>query len=141
MLIDDLKKRMFDAMKSKNTVEKEIIRTAIGEITATGQDADDARVLMVLRKLVKSNEETLKLAQGDARATLEQEIVVLRGFLPATLGAAQIVELLAPVAAQVRAAGNDGQAMGVAMKHLKTLDASAESADVKEAVKQLRSGA
>jgi uncharacterized protein len=141
MLIDDLKKRMFEAMKSKSTVEKEIIRTAIGEITATGETADDARVVAVLRKLVKSNEETLKFSQGDARQTLEQELVVLRGFLPPTLSAEQVVELLAPVADQVRAAGNDGQAMGVAMKHLKAQDANAESAAVKAAVTVLRTPA
>jgi uncharacterized protein len=138
MLIDDLKKRMFEAMKSKNIVEKEIIRTAIGEITATGETADDARVVAVLRKLVKSNEETLRLSQGDARQTLEQELVVLRGFLPPTLSAEQVVELLAPVADQVRAAGNDGQAMGVAMKHLKAQEANAESSAVKAAVTALR---
>jgi hypothetical protein len=52
-----------------------------------------------------------------------------------------VVEALAPVADAVRAAKSDGQAMGVAMKHLKTTGAVAESASVQEATRRLRSGA
>jgi uncharacterized protein YqeY len=129
---------MFEAMKSKNTVEKEIIRTAIGEVTATGADPDDQRVLLVLRKLVKSNEETFKVADDATKRTLEQELVILRGFLPATLSLEQIGERLSSVADQIRAAGNDGQAMGIAMKVLKGRGEPVESADVQAAVKQLR---
>ena len=33
MLLDELKARMFRAMKEKRDVEKEILRVAIGEIT------------------------------------------------------------------------------------------------------------
>ena len=59
MLIDQLKQRMFQAMKSGDTVEKEVLRTAIGEVTRSGEDATDERVTQVLKKLVKSNQETL----------------------------------------------------------------------------------
>jgi uncharacterized protein YqeY len=139
MLIDDLKKRMFEAMKTKEIVAKEIVRTAIGEITSTGADPTDERVLSVLRKLVKSNEETRSVSQDAAvRSTLEEEIRVLREFLPSSMTVEQIRAALADVRDQVRAAGNDGQAMGVAMKALKSQSATVESQDVKEAVKQLR---
>jgi uncharacterized protein YqeY len=139
MLIDDLKKRMFEAMKSKDAVTKEIVRTAIGEITSTGADATDERVLSVLKKLVKSNEETLRVSEdASARATLEQELVVLREFLPSTLGVDQILSALAAVSEPIKQAGNDGQAMGVAMKTLKSAGANVDSQDVKEAVKRLR---
>lgn len=140
MLIEELKKRMFDAMKRKAVVEKEIIRTVIGEATATGGDPDDDKVTQVIRKLVKSNEETLKLSSDEeARQQLERELLVLKEFMPRSLGVEEIKERLTGVADAIRAAGNEGQAMGVAMKALKAEGAEVEAKDVKSAVAQLRS--
>ena len=63
---------------------------------------------------------------------------MLNAYLPKSLGVAEIVAALAPVAEAVKAAGNDGQATGVAMKHLKTLGAVVNGKDVSAAVRQLR---
>lgn len=140
MLIDQLKQRMFQAMKAGSTVEKEILRTAIGEVTRAGDEATDERVVQVIRKLVKSNQETLSAvgADGERRAVLESEIAVLEGFLPKTLGPEQIRALLEPVAAQIKAAGGPGPAMGIAMKFLKAQGAVTEARDVQTAVSLLR---
>ena len=103
MLIDQIKERMFQAMKTGATVEKEVLRTVIGEVTRTGDAASDERVLNVLRKLVKSNQETLRAATDPAqRATLEREITILEDFLPRSLTSAEVRELLGPVAAEKR---------------------------------------
>jgi uncharacterized protein len=48
------------------------------------------------------------------------------------------VAALAPVADAIRAAGNDGQATGVAMKQLKSTGATVDGKTVAAAVKQLR---
>jgi uncharacterized protein YqeY len=139
MLIDQIKERMFRAMKAGATVEKEILRTAIGEVTRTGEAAGDDRVTQVLRKLIKANQETLRSASdGAQRAALEQEIKVLEEFLPRALGVPELVELLQPAAAEIRAAAGPGPALGAAMKFLKVKAVSAEAADVREAVTQLR---
>ena len=53
----------------------------------------------------------------------------------------QLVELLGPAAAEIRAAAGPGPALGAAMKFLKTKSVSAEASDVREAVSQLRQGA
>jgi uncharacterized protein YqeY len=141
MLIDQIKERMFRAMKAGATVEKEILRTAIGEVTRTGEAASDERVTQVLRKLVKANQETLRSATDAAqRTTLEQEVKVLEEFLPRALGVPELVELLGPVSAEIRAATGPGPALGAAMKFLKGQALSAEAADVREAVTQLRQG-
>jgi uncharacterized protein len=140
MLIDQLKQQMFSAMKANRKAEKEILRTAIGEVTRTGDDPTDERVLATLKKLFKSNEETLKLATDAAQIEeLKLELEVLRGFLPSTPNAEQLLELLAPVADTIRAAGGDGPAMGAAMKFLKAQAIAAEAPDVAQAVKRLRS--
>jgi uncharacterized protein len=142
MLIDQLKQTMFAAMKSGDTVEKEVLRTAIGEVTCTGDEATDERTLQVLRKLVKSNQETLgSVTAAEQRATLEREIRVLERFLPATLSAAQIRELLTPVLAQIRAAAGPGPAMGIAMKFLKAQSAVTEGREVQNAVAEIRGSA
>jgi uncharacterized protein YqeY len=116
----------------------------MGEITTdaarAGKKGDDAEAEAILKKLVKSNEETLAMSQDEAqKQTLRTEIEVLLSFLPKTLGVPEIVAALTPVAEAVKAAGNDGQATGVAMKHLKSLGAEVNGKDVATAVRQMRS--
>jgi uncharacterized protein len=140
MLIDDLKKRMFAAIKAGNTVEKELVRTAVGEITRTGDEATDERVVGVLKKMMKSTEETLGLVTDEAkRDVLKQELTILESLVPRGLSAEDLVAALAPVAEAIKQAGNDGQATGVAMKHLKAQGLSADGKTVGAAVKTLRS--
>ena len=142
MLIDQVKQRMFQAMKSGDTVEKEVLRTAIGEVTRSGEDATDERVTQVLKKLVKSNQKTLAAASSaEQRRDLEREIAVLETFLPKAPSAAELVALLAPVADAIRAAAGPGPALGVAMKFLKGANVAAESRDVQAALAELRAKA
>jgi uncharacterized protein YqeY len=142
-LVDQIKARMFQAMKAGNNVEKEILRVAMGEITTDaarpGRKGDDDETQAILKKLVKSNEESLQASQDEAqKATLRAEIEILNAFLPKSLGVDEIVTALAPVAEAVKNAGNDGQATGVAMKHLKSLGAVVNGKDVSAAVRNLR---
>ena len=142
-LLDQIKARMFQAMKAGNTVEKEILRVAMGEITTDaardGRKGDDAETQAILKKLVKSNQESFEASQDEAqKAQLQAEIEVLNTFLPKSLGLDEIVAALAPVAEAVKTAGNDGQATGVAMKHLKSLGAEVNGKDVSAAVRKLR---
>jgi uncharacterized protein YqeY len=144
VLAEEIKKRMFAAMKAGNITEKEILRVALGEITTIGarneKPLTDDEVAAVLKKLVKSNHETLSSSEDDAqKRTLTEEIAVLESFLPKTLGVDEIVAALAAVADPIKAAGNDGQATGVAMKHLKSTGALVNGKDVSEAVKKIRS--
>jgi uncharacterized protein len=144
MLLDEIKAKMFQAMKAGKAVEREILRVAVGEITTereregrTGSD-DEARA--ILKKLVKSNEESLQhVDDPEKKAVLNEEIAVLAAFLPKALDVDAIVAALAPVVDAVKAATNDGQATGVAMKHLKSAGLGVSGKDVGEAVKRLRS--
>ena len=144
MLVDEIKKQMFAAMKSGDTVAKEILRVAMGEITTdrerAGRKGDDAESLAILKKLIKSNEETMaNVVDPEQKATLERENAVLATFVPKSLGVDDIVALLSGVTEAIRAAANDGQATGVAMKELKSKDANVGGKDVSAAVKQIRS--
>lgn len=143
MLLDEIKARMFRAMKEKRDVEKEILRVAVGEITTEaarpGRKGDDAEATAIVRRLQKSVEETLATVQDDSqRATLKEELEILASLLPKALGLDEIVAALAPVAEAIRAASGDGPATGIAMKHLKGAGISADGKLVSEAVKRVR---
>ena len=142
MLIDTLQQRLREAMKARSTIEKEILRVALGELQtqqARGTTLDDETVEAVLRKLIKSNRETLDLT-GDAeqKATLQSEIEVIESLLPKQLGASEIEQALAPVREAITGAKSDGQATGVAMKHLKTAGAAVDGRLVKQVIASMR---
>jgi uncharacterized protein len=143
MLIDQIKARMFQAIKSGAHVEKEILRVAVGEITTEaarpGRQGNDEEAMAILRKLLKSNEETLASTTDEQkRAVLTQEMEILATYLPKSLSVDEIVQALAPVAAPIKAASNDGQATGIAMKQLKSAGLTVNGKDVGLAIKELR---
>ena len=145
MLLDEIKAQMFRAIKAGNVVEKEILRVAVGEITTEaareGRKGDDDESRAILRKLIKSNDESLASGpDAERRKNLEEENRILSAYLPKVLDVDAIVAALAPVHDAIRSAGNDGQATGVAMKHLKATGASVGGKDVAEAVKRVRAG-
>jgi uncharacterized protein YqeY len=145
MLLDQIKARMFQAIKAGAQVEKEILRVAVGEITTEaarpGRTGSDEEVQAILRKLVKSNDETLgSTTDEEKRATLLKENEILAGFLPKSLSPEEIAAALAPVLEQIKAAPSDGQATGVAMKQLKSVGAIVNGKDVGLAIKELRKG-
>ena len=141
-LAEDIKKRMFAAIKAGNTVEKEILRVAMGEITMTAaresKDLSDEEVQGVLKKLLKSARESIAAAPDDQKATLQQEIDVLEGFLPKSLSVDEIVAALADVKAAIQAAPAAGPAVGIAMKQLKVAGLSVEAPAVQAAIAQIR---
>jgi hypothetical protein len=143
MILDAIKAEMFKAMKSGDVVAKEVLRVAVGEITTDaarpGKKGDDEEAQAILRKMIKSNDETLAAGvDPERKSVLERETALLSSFLPKSLGVDEIVAALAGVADAIRAAGNDGQATGVAMKALKPTGAVVNGKDVSAAVKKIR---
>ena len=143
-LLQTIKQQVIEAMKAKDSLKKEVLRVAQGDIemhhTRTGEHMSDEEAQKVIRKLIKSNQETIEHTTDPAAVEkLTKEIAILEELLPRTLGVDEIVAALGPVESDIKAAGNDGQATGVAMKHLKPQGLAVEGKDVSEAVKQIRS--
>jgi len=143
MLLDEIKSRMFKAMKEGRVVEKEILRVAVGEITTQaareGASGNDEEAQAIVRKLIKSDEESMALCDNDnGRATLLLEIQTLSALLPKSLDVAEIIAHLNTVRDGILAANNTGQATGVAMKQLKSLGAIVNGKDVSLAVAKMR---
>jgi uncharacterized protein YqeY len=144
MLRDDIKKRMVAAMKAKRTVEKEILRVALGELqtaeSRSGQDVSDAQAIKILKKLIKSNEESIEAVQdAERRERLVQETAILNELVPQAMDVDAIRAALAGVAEKIKAVGGDGPATGIAMKHLKGIGATVEGKDVSTVVREIRS--
>jgi uncharacterized protein YqeY len=146
VLIDDIKARMRAAMQARDDVAKNILSLALGEIQTAearaNRSLNDAEAVAVVRKLLKSNEETLALGsergEGSGAAALRRENEILASLLPASMSESDISSALSPVAEALRAARNEGQAVGIAMKHLKSAGAVVQSADVQKAVAKIR---
>jgi uncharacterized protein YqeY len=142
MLLDDIKRRITQAMKDKDDVAKSILRLAFGEMqTAEARAAraiTDDEAAAIVKKLVKSNDETLAHAAGEQADTLRRENEILTSLLPAAISLDALVEALAPQREAIRAAKNDGQATGIAVKHLKASAIDADGKSVAAAVKQMR---
>lgn len=143
VLIDDIKRQITSAMKSGDGVARDVLRLALGEIqTAEARKnapASDDDAAGAVRKLIKSNEETLALAgEGERAKVLRREIEVLSSLLPRQLSVDEIVAALASENEAIKAAKSDGQATGIAMKHLKASGAAVSGGEVGAAVKRIR---
>ena len=143
-LLQTIKDQVIAAMKAKDNLTRDVLRVLQGDIemhhTRTGEHMTEDQAQKVVRKLVKSNQETIEhTTDAAAVEKLNKEIAILEALLPRTLGVDEIVAALAAVQADIKAAGNDGQATGVAMKHLKPQGLAIEGKDVSAAVMQIRS--
>jgi hypothetical protein len=143
-LLQQIKQQVLEAMKARDTTRKDVLRVAQGDIelaeTRQGKPLTDEEAQKIVRKLIKSNQETLAVVQDrSASEKLNQEITILEALLPRTLGVAEIIAALQPQEDAIKAAGNDGQATGVAMKHLKQQGLAVDGKDVSQAVRQIRS--
>jgi uncharacterized protein YqeY len=143
MLSERIRRQMVEATKAGRALEKGILKLALGEVQTAqaraGRDLDDEGVAAILRKLIKSNQESLAAARdAGQRETLGGEIAVLESLLPRTLDVEAICAALEAVRAAIRAAGGDGPATGIAMKHLKAQGAAVTGSDVAQAVRAIR---
>jgi len=147
-LKETVRQKFEDSKRSGHREEKNLLSVILGDVATaearSGKEATDADVEKLLRKMVESNAETVAQLKAHGRAddpqvaVLEREAAFLKSLLPQTLDVPAIVQALEPVKTAIVAAKNDGQATGVAMKHLKGLSLNVQGQDVSAAVKQLR---
>ncbi|MGL4555483.1 MAG: GatB/YqeY domain-containing protein [Gemmataceae bacterium] len=146
-LMQTLRTKLTESRKAGRPVELSVIQVVLGEATMaearSGQAPSDEEVEKIVRKTMLGNAETMGLMEkrglvNDAHARLGAENAFLQTLLPATLGVDEVVAALAEAADAVKAAKSDGQATGVAMKHLKGKGLKVLGDDVSAAVRRLR---
>jgi hypothetical protein len=143
-LQDDLQARVTAAMKGGDHATRDTLRTVLGEakmeaVRRQGEVSDEV-ILAVVRKSVTGLRETIPLAKKDGRDTTrpEAELALLESLLPRAWDREAIAAALTPHRDEIRAAKSDGQAMGVAMKVLKSQRATTSPDDVKAVVAATR---
>lgn len=76
-LLQTIKQQVIEAMKAKDTIAKDVLRVAQGDIelaqTRTGKDLSDDEAQKIVRKLIKSNQETLEASPDDATVEETQQ--------------------------------------------------------------------
>lgn len=151
MLEEVLKKQIYGAVKENNPVVKDILRVVLGQIQLEGSSAalSEERKLNIIRKLIKSNELTLSSMAETSEELweetwknnaqrLKEENQILQNLLPQNLGKEDLLKLLEGKVEEIKTAKSDGQAIGVAMKTLKSAQATFENEMVKELVGEIR---
>jgi uncharacterized protein len=141
-LREELKKKVVEATKARNTLAKNLLRVILGEADTEegrGRTVNDESIQRIVRKMADSNRETRALVKEEAKVTeLDEEFAYLDLLLPKSLGIEDIKKALVSVVADLQSAKSDGQATGLAMKSLKALKLNVLGNDVAEAVRQLR---
>jgi hypothetical protein len=146
-LMQRVRTLLTESRKAGRPVELSVLQVVLGEATMAearaGKPPSDEEVEKIVRKTMLGNQETMGLMEqkgmvNAAHARLAAENVFLQTLLPKTLGVAEILAALDEVADAVRAAKSDGQATGVAMKHLKGKGLKVLGDDVSAAARQLR---
>ena len=158
MLMDQIRSQIDTAVREKDEVTRDVLRVALGEaqtLQSRSGSITEQEVQRVVRKLVEGNRESIRAFRARASETerpdsamtqsqiarLEVEIATLEKLLPQNLSLDDIRNRLAEVGAQISSAKSEGQAIGLAMKHLKNAGVQALGEDVKVVVQQLRSSA
>lgn len=128
-LKEQLESALKDAMRANDDVKKRTLRMVLaairlaevdGAAVARGVKMDDAGVMGVLQKEVKSRQESIAEAERAQRPDLvhasQEEIAVLEGFLPKPFSVEELENLVREVISQVGATGP--KEMGLVMKTL-----------------------
>jgi uncharacterized protein YqeY len=144
----DLRGKLQEAMKSGDDLARDLLRIIMGEASTrkarTGKEPSEEEIHGIIRSMITNNQETRHELETrgqsahDAYARLGRENVYLEGLLPRTLDQDAIRRELESLAEQLKGAKSDGQATGLAMKHLKQKGLAVLGEDVAAAVKQLR---
>ena len=129
-IVERMRAQLREAMKARDAVKTGFLRYWIAQlILATGAEVSDADAIKKMRGILRE-------AKAGPTTFSEEEIALLREWVPPTLGPEQIAAALVSVRDQIKAAPKEGMAMGIAMKAL--AGQQVESDDVKAAVASLR---
>lgn len=147
-IVEKLKARLLEARKAKDELAKGILSVALGDIqtqsSRAGQKGEmtEQQAEKIVQKLIKSNQETIKsanlLATTILVSQLENEITILTALMPKALSKEEMLIYLSPFVTAIKEAKSDGQATGLAMKQLASIEGTKDGKIVAEIVKELR---
>lgn len=129
-IVQRMRAQLKESMKARDATRTNALRYWIAQLTTgTGEEVPDEQAIKKMRSVLKE-------AGSGQTSFSPEEIALIEEWVPPTLTREQIRAELAPVADDVKAAPKDGQAIGVAMRHLAGQQVDAE--DVRAVVAELR---
>jgi uncharacterized protein YqeY len=129
-IVQRMRAALKESMKARDAFRTNFLRYWIAQLTlGSGDEMPDADAIKKMRGVVKE-------AKSGQTTWTPEEVALIAEWVPASLGTEQIVQTLAPIADQIKAAPKDGMAMGLAMKAL--AGQPVDSDDVKAAVASIR---
>ncbi|HKM54997.1 MAG TPA: GatB/YqeY domain-containing protein [Isosphaeraceae bacterium] len=129
-IVERMRVELKAAMKARDAVKTGFLRYWIAQFTlGSGAELADAEAVKKMRGILKE-------AKSGPTSFSEQELALLRDWVPPTLSSEQIAAALIPIREAIKAAPKDGMALGVAMKAL--AGQNVDSDDVKVAVASIR---
>ncbi|MFA5622767.1 MAG: GatB/YqeY domain-containing protein [Candidatus Dojkabacteria bacterium] len=145
-LTDDIRKDMFNASKSGNALESDILKmvlaTVKNEEISKGESLSDESVIKVIRKESKKIEDSInefsKMNRDDLVEKEKAQLGVLERYLPALMDIEQVKDIIKKIIVDTDAQGmkDMGKVMGLSMKEL---DGQADGNTVKDIVRELLS--
>lgn len=143
MIFDTLKVKATDALKAGRRDEASLYRLVIGQAQQLDKCTDE-NVFSIIRKLIKSNTETIQSIidfpeRNDQRQILFEENLLLSTLLPVSLTAEDISKFIEENGIDIKSCKNDGQAVGMVMKEFKTKNITVDGGIVKEVISKYRS--
>lgn len=140
----ELENALKDALRAQDDLRKRVVRMVLAAVKMAEIEKktslDDAAVIAVLQKELKSRQETISEAQRGGRGELvaenEAEIGVLREFLPKALSPEELESLAREIIAETGASSPAD--MGKVMKLLTPrLEGRASGAEASQVVRRL----
>jgi uncharacterized protein len=129
-IAERMRVQLREAMKARDAVKTGFLRYWIAQLTlATGAELADVEAVKKMRGILRE-------AKAGPTTFSEEELALLREWVPSSLSPEQIAAALIPVSDQIKAAPKESMAMEIAMKAL--AGQQVESDDVKAAIATLR---
>lgn len=141
-MLSVLKKDKQQAFVAKDSVKKSILEVLIGEVqlteSRTNKTLQENEIFSIIRKLIKSNEESLNSTDNDSvKEKLNLENKILSSYLPKTLTKDEILVKINESGVDIHAE-KEGAVLGQVMKYFKTNNIQALNEEVVALVKELR---
>jgi hypothetical protein len=141
-LKETIRKQIVEATKLKMEAQKNVLKVVLGDIelqeSRYGKQLTDDECYRTIRKTLQGVEEMLTYKPNDPK--FEAEKATLNSLLPKQLDSNDLKFTLSSKVDEIKAAKNDGQATGVAMKFLKERNISVDGNAVKKLVSEIRAG-
>jgi hypothetical protein len=139
-LQETIRKQIVLAMKTKMENQKNVLKVILGEMDLQASRSEkqltDEDGYRIIRKTLQGVEEMLTYKPNDPK--YEAEKATLKLLLPKEFTAEDLKFILSSKVDEIKAAKNDGQATGIAMKFMKERNIIVDGSAVKKVVTEIR---